>query len=374
MEKIPLTRPYFKKSEISSINKDIKRILTSGRLILGPYTQRFEDEFKKYIGSNHAIAVNTCTSALMICLKHIDVRKKEVIVPSNTFVTVANAVIESGGKVVFTEMDPETLCLDIDDVKKRITKNTVAVITIHMLGLIDPRIDELVKLCSEKNIFLIEDCSHSHGASINKRKAGSLAWAACFSFYPTKVMTTALGGMIVTNDDNLDKYSKSMRLFGSGDDMDQIVNMGNDWLLSEVNAAIGLQQLKKLDINVKKRNLIADKYKKLLGNISNSKFFKSPRNIVNSYYKFPVLLPDSFDLNSLIQLFKNKYNIEMSHVYVPCHLHPLYRINFGFKEGMFPITENILKRTICLPIFPQMKVSEINYVAKCFKEEIIKLN
>ena len=246
MIKIPQTRPYFNDKDIGLINKDIAKILKSGRLILGPYTKKFEENFKKYIKRNYAVAVNTCTTALNICLEYFGVENKEVIVPSNTFVTDANSVIQCKGKLVFAEMDKNTLCLDIADVKRKVTNKTKAIITIHMLGMIDPKIYELSELCRKKGIFLIEDCSHAHGSMIGGKRVGSFSDASCFSFYPTKVMTTGLGGMIATNDGKLQKYSQSMRFFGAGQNLDEIEYMASDWLLGEINACIGIHQLMKI--------------------------------------------------------------------------------------------------------------------------------
>ena len=370
MKRIPLTKPYFDDESINKIQKDVYTILKSGRLILGPYTDKFEKMFKDYIGVKYAVAVNTCTSALTICLRHLNVQKKEVIAPSNTFVTVANSVVECGAKLVFGDMSPETLCLDIKDVKEKITKNTKAIIVIHMLGVIDPKIYELVDLCKKNGIYLIEDCSHAHGAMIDKRKAGSLGYASCFSFYPTKVMTTTLGGIIVTNDKKLEKYAKSLRFFGSTGNLDKIINRGNDWLLSEVNACIGIQQIKKLEENINRRNKIARLYEKRLGDLDDAILLKVPSNVRHSYYKFVLILSKKFNRDILIKKIKNKYNIETSKVYVPCHLHPLYRQIFCFKKDTLKITERILQQAICLPIYPEMTIEEINYVINCFRKEI----
>ncbi|MBI2654852.1 DegT/DnrJ/EryC1/StrS family aminotransferase [Candidatus Woesearchaeota archaeon] len=370
MPKIPLAKPFFDNRSISIIKKDIGKILKKGRLVLGPYTEQFENDFKDYIGSKYAVAVNTCTSALSICLSYAVVKGKEVILPSNTFVTVANAIIECGGKVIFAELDPRTLCLDVDDVKKKITKNTRAVIVLHMLGIIDPRIDDLINLCRKKNIFLIEDSSHAHGSMINGRKAGTLGDAACFSFYPTKVMTTALGGMITTNNQDLYKYAKSLRFFGSGGNPNEIINTGNDWLMSEVHACIGISQLKNLDENIKRRNALVKIYEKGLRSINGIKLLNAPKNIRHSYYKFAIYLDDSIDRDLIIKKMKGNFQIETSQVYVPCHLHPIYKKIFGFHEGMLKTTEYALKHTICLPIYPQMNREEVDYVLNAFKKEL----
>ncbi len=186
-------------------------------------------------------------------------------------------------------------------------------------------------------------------------------------------MTTGLGGIITTNDGKLMKFAQSLRFFGAGNDLNEIINMGNDWMISEVSALLGIQQLKKLESNLNRRNIIARKYEKGLQNIKGIKFFSAPKNMRHSYYKFAVLLPDNADRDSLIREMKTKYGIETSGVYTPCHLHPIYKKMFGFKEGMLPVTEKILKRAICLPMFAQMTDSQamrvINAFAKCFRKK-----
>ena len=369
MRKIPLAKPFFDNKDIEIIKQNVSEILKGGRLILGKYTEKFENDFKQYYNKDFAIAVNTCTTALTICLDYIGIEGKDVILPSNTFVTDANSIIQSKGKLIFAEMDPNTLCLDIEDVKKKISNNTKAIIMIHMLGMIDPKIYELAELCKKKNIFLIEDCSHAHGSLIDGKKVGAFGDVSCFSFYPTKIMTTGLGGMIITNDKNLEKYAKSLRLFGSGQNLDEIVHMGNDWMLTEINACLGIQQLKKLENNIIKRNLIAKKYKDDLVNVDKLKIFEIPNNIRHSYYRFPLLLSEKIDRDLLIKKMKEKYNIETSGVYTPCHLHPLYR-KFGYRDGMFPVTEDILKKVICLPIFPQLSDENVEYVIRSLIQEL----
>lgn len=368
--KLQLTRPYFPQEDIKKINEEVKDILTSGRLILGKYTERFEKEFAKYTGVKHAIAVNSCTSALVTALNFFDVKDKEVITPSNTFIATPNSVIEANGKFVFAEIKEDTMCIDPDDVRKKISKKTKAVILVHMLGLICPEIDEIKEICRKNNLRLIEDAAHAHGAERNGKKSGSLGEIGCFSFYPSKIMTTMVGGMLTTDNDEFIDFAKSVRFFGSGKDLNWIVRKGNDWLLGEINAVLGFHQLTALDENVKKRNKIASVYnQELMGN-KNIGLFKVPENTVHSYYKYPVLLSNKFDLQKLIDKMKAKYNIETSRVYIPCHLQPFYKEKFGFKEGFLPITENVLKGVICLPMYAGMNDEEQQYVIKSFKKEI----
>ena len=366
--KIPLTKPYFTEKDISKISEEVKDVLSSGRLILGKYTERFEKEFAKYIGVKCAIAMNSCTSALMTALRYLDIKDREVIVPSSTFIATPNSVMETGGKVVFAEMNKKTLCMDPNDLQKKITKKTKAVIIVHLLGLIDSDIEKIKRICKERDLVLIEDAAHAHGAEINGIKAGNLSDIGCFSFYPTKVMTTMTGGMLTTNNEDMVQYVKSVRFFGTGSNRTEIVRFGNDWLLGEINAILGFYQLQGLDQNIRKRNRIARIYNQELGGKQGIELFPVPNNVVHSYYKYPVLLPKKLKRDKIIKIMKEKYDIETSPVYIPCHMQPFYRNMFGFKKGYLPVTEQILERVICLPMCAQMTEHDQKYVIDSFKQ------
>ena len=164
--------PFFNDKDIEEILNDIKNSLKSGMLTMGQNIEQFENQFAKYIGVKHAIAVNSGTSALEIALRYFDVENKEVIVPTNSFVASANAVIFAGGKPILCDTKDETLCIDPDDFRKKITPKTKGVIVVHLAGLIPPQMKELKEICSENNLFLIEDAAHAPGASLDNKKAG----------------------------------------------------------------------------------------------------------------------------------------------------------------------------------------------------------
>ena len=365
---IPSTRPFFSEIDIQTISGEISSILRSGQFILGPYTKKFEELFQAYCGVKHAIAVSSCTAALEISLRRFDVVGKEVIVPTNTFVSTGNAVIDSGGILTLADIRAETLCLDPSDLLRRITSKTRGVIVVHIAGLPCPDMEVIKKICQERNLFLIEDAAHAHGAIINGHKAGGLGDVGCFSFYPTKVMTTGTGGMITTNDDKLAEYAISLRNYGVGQGLENIVNFGNDWFMNEISALLGIYQLRTLEVNVTRRNEIARKYADFLVNIKGVGLFKVPGNIRHSYYKYPIFLPKSINKRQIIDKMKNTFGVAMGTIYdPPCHLQPVYQRHFGFGRGMFPIAEEILGRTCCLPMYQQMNDEEVNYVLQSLK-------
>ena len=198
---IPGAKPYFGgKKKIEEITQDIKQVLESGILSLGNYTKKFEKSMASYTNSKYGLAVSSGGSALELVLQSLDLNGAEVIIPTDTFVATANAVIRAAGVPIFADINKETLCLSLDDVKKRRTSKTTGIIYVHMFGLIPASFQKLRDYCNENNLFLIEDAAHAHGAKLNGELAGSLGTAACFSFYATKVLTSGEGGIVTTND------------------------------------------------------------------------------------------------------------------------------------------------------------------------------
>lgn len=368
---IPSTIPYFSEEDIQAIAERVKTILKSGRLILGPYTRDFEKNFSEYCGVKHAIAVSSCTSALEIVLNYFDVKGTEVIVPTNTFVATCNAVIYSGGTPVLADINPGTLCIDPESLQEKISSRTKGVIIVHISGMISPEIEKIKEICRRNNLFLIEDAAHAHGATFNGQKTGNLVDAGCFSFYPTKVMTTCTGGMITTNDNSLAEFAISLRHHGVGKDLNNIINLGNDWLMDEISALLGIYQLKALEGNIKRRNEIAQKYSDHLKNIEGIGLFIMSPNIRNSYYKYPVVLSENIDKKKLIQKMDSKYSITLGSIYdPPSHLQPAYQKFLGFKPGMFPAAEKILQKVVCLPMYVQITDEQIDYIVASLKEII----
>jgi perosamine synthetase len=372
--KIPSTKPDFNQQDIISITSEISSILKSGRLILGPYTQKFEEQFQKYCGVKHAIAVSSCTAALEITLRYFNVKDKEVIVPTNTFIASSNAVIYSGGTPILIDIKPETLCLDPNALYKKVTEKTKGVIVVHLAGLPCPDTEKIRMFCREKGLFMIEDVAHAHGGLINDRKTGSFGDAGCFSFYPTKVMTTCTGGMVTTDDDNLADYAISLRHHGvskdvsAGNDIKFITNLGNNWLMDEISALLGIYQLKVLESNIIKRNAIAQEYEKVLGKMKGVEIYKVPTQIRHSYYKYPILLDTDIDRQKFVNNMQEKFGIIIGSVYnPPCHLQPVYQRLFGFSRGMFPVAEDRCERTCCLPMYPQMTHEETIFVLESLK-------
>ncbi len=362
--------PCFSEDSLNQILSDLRGVLTSGRLTDGPHVHDFEEKFAKYNGSKYAVAVSCCSAALEISLRHFNLKGREVIVPTNTFVATANAVIFAGGKPVFADMNPDTLGADVEDIKRKVTANTAGVIVVHLAGLVCPQIRELQDFCHQKGLFLVEDCAHAHGATMNGQKAGAFGDSGCFSFYPTKVMTTCEGGMLTTDNEELSQTARCLRTYGQ-DANRLMVTLGFNWRLNEMAAVIGKHQLEHLDEFIERRNQIAHWYQEAIGNVAGVSVFRVPAGFRHSYYKYPVRLADGIDRIKVASTLKDKFGVESGHVYYPpVHLHPYYRETFGTKEGDQPNAERVLPQVLCLPMHYGITKENVAYIRDALEVSI----
>ncbi len=373
LREVPPVKLYFPQEDIEQIKREVEKILKSGMLTLGEYTRHFEDEFITLCGVEYAVAVNSGTAALEIALRTVGLRNgDEVIVPTNTFSATASAVCFAGGKPVLSDIDPNTLCLGAQNVQDCITEKTKGLVVVHVGGLVCPEIKEIKEICEDHRLFLIEDAAHAHGSAIDGLPAGSLGDIGCFSFYPTKVMTTGEGGMITTNSEETAEMAKVLRdqgkeNFHSG----VIVALGYNWRLPEISAAIGLTQLKRLPEMIEKRNKIARYYDKKLDMLMGIEPLKKPPNVTHNYYKYVAFLDAYIDREKLKRELREKGVKCAGEVYwPPLHLQPIYRKLLGTKEGDYPLAEDVCKRMICLPIYTQMTRQDAEYVIVRMKETL----
>jgi len=369
--KIRTARPLF--PEKGKLLKNISSILESGRLLNGEYTASLEEKCRSFLKARYAVSLNSCTTALEVVLRYIGVSGAEVIVPTNTFIATPNAVIFAGGKPVLADIKKDSYYIDPNEVRRLISKKTKAVIVVHIAGLIRPEIEEIRAICDKARIFLIEDCAHAMGGSYKGASAGSFGLAGCFSFYPTKIMTTGTGGLLVTADADLVSYAKSLRLHGAGKGLSEIVNIGNDWFMDEIRGAIGLNQIAHLKSFLKKRAAIAGFYNSLIAKTDMIQKFATPVSSLHAYYKYPVQVTPDIDIQALKDNFKAKYGFELESLYwPPCHRQPIYRSIFKFNKEVFPVTESILSRQITLPIHAAMTREDARYAFNCLILEIKK--
>jgi len=373
---IPPAKPYFPQEDIEEIKRHLERILRSGMLTLHAYTQKFESEFAKLCNSKYAIAVNSGTAALEIALRSMKLHQgDEILVPTNTFSATAAAVIFAGGKPVFTDINPQTLCMGVEDVEKKITSKTRGVIVVHIGGLVCPEIKAIREICEDNKLFLIEDAAHAHGSKIDGEPAGSLGNIGTFSFYPTKVITTGEGGMITTNSNELAYKVRILRDQGKeAFTGNKIIELGYNWRMDEISAAIGIVQLRRLPEIIKKRNKIAKTYYNEFKKISGIKPIETPFNILNNYYKYIVILDKDLDRDLVKQKLRERGVRCGGEVYwPPLHLQPLYQRLFGTREGDFPKAEDVCRRMICPPIYTEMSIEDVKYVIEKFEEVLAEV-
>lgn len=363
--RIPSGRPNFPSEDVEEVLRGVRQILESGRLVLGPHTTELEDRFSRYVGVDHAVAVSSCMAALQIAFRFLAVRDREVVVSANDFPGVVSAVLYEGGTPVLAEMNPATFCLDVEDALGRLTPNTAGVVVTHIAGLVCPEIDELRAACQKRRLFLVEDVSHAHGASIGERRAGALSDAGCFSFYATKVMTTGTGGMLTTGNSALASYARSVRHHGQGVRRNEFSSMGSDWCLSEIHALLGLQQLRRLDENVEHRNRVVEWYRERLRNVDWITIPTHPAHFRHAHYRFPVLLREDLDARRFREVLEIEFGVENGTLYdPPCHLQPAFRELLGHGEGAFPRTEATLKRQVCPPVSSSLSRQDVDRVVE----------
>jgi len=368
--KVPFGKPFFSPEARAKVSKGIDEILSSGNLMFGKYTTNFESSFAKYVGTEFALSVNSCTTALQISLMHFDVRGKEVLVPAGAFLTDISAVRWSGGIPVLVDLDPATLSFDVADLKKKITVNTAGIIWVHLTGMIASNWKEIIAFAKENNLFLIEDCAHAHGASIDGKMAGSIGDVGCFSFYPTKVMTTGTGGLITTNNPDIANSAKELRLFGRKNGSGSVIREGNDWFLDEIRACVGLYQLEDLEIGVQRREAIAKMYQEAFTNVKGITLLQLNESMRPSWYHYTVFVNSEINYDRLVEDLKNIYQIPTKQIYIPLHKEFIFQ---EFDQPGLEKTENILYRSLCLPLFVDMQDDQVAYVIEAVKKVLASL-
>jgi len=372
--KVPILRIPFGDEDISFIKTRIEEALKSGQLVLGKNVTEFENRFAEFAGTKYAVGVNSGTSALEICLRAIDVRDSSVIVPTNTFMATPVSVIHAGGRVVFTDANKDDLCMSPDDLRRKIRKDTKAVILVHIGGIITSRLKEIMDICEEHNIYLIEDAAHAHGSTFNGKKAGGFGIAAAFSFYPTKVMTSCEGGIITTDSEEI--YEKALILRDHGKAVqafNQHIEFGYNWRLSEIHAVIGIEQMNKIDWILSERRRVARAYDEKLKSVRGVKLVKIPENVESSYYKYILYLGEGLERNPIKTKLRDDYGVSLTgEVYADlCHSQPVFQkypeMMLNKSTDTFPGADYICKKHICLPLYPGLEDSEINYVVESLK-------
>lgn len=369
------SKPCFPKEEIEPILKKVKEVLENKEMLtMGQNVVEFERLFSKYIKSKYAIGTNSCTSALETTLRTLGVDNQEVIVPTQTFIATGSSVVISGGKVVFADINSD-YNISLKSIKEKLSDKTKAIIVVHFAGLISEEIFDIKDLCNEQNIYLIEDCAHAHGASIDGIKAGNLGDVGCFSFFATKIMTTGEGGMIVTNNKELSDKMASIR--NRGIDLNSptevFSNVGSNFRMSEISSILGLSQLKHLDEFVRHRNRIAAIYNDCFEDSNLVETIKYPDNILHSYWRYVMKLDSSLSREKLRELLL-KSDIIIDWPYAPpLHLQPVFKKLYNTKLGMLPFAEHEMKKHFCLPMNLEINEKSAEYISSIVSKSLSKM-
>jgi dTDP-4-amino-4,6-dideoxygalactose transaminase len=372
-ERVPAARIVFSPADRAEIADRIDATLRTGALTLGPATREFEDEFARLHRAPHAVAVSSGTAALEIILRALDVRDREVIVPANTFAATAFAVLAAGGRPVFADIDPDTAALDAAAVEAAVTEHTAAVVLVHIGGIISPAIRRLQDLCAQRGVALVEDAAHAHGCELDGVPAGSFGVAGAFSFYPTKVVTSGEGGMIVTADERLRDEARVYRDQGkAGFAANLHTHLGYAWRLSELHAAVGVVHLRRLAEFAETRRRIAKRYTGALANLDGVTPLPVPAGLRTSVYKYVVMLDESVPRAALKSLLSDEYNVALSgEVYdTPLHQQPVFA---HLHEAPLPGAERFCARHICLPVHSDMTDAEADRVIAALAAGVAKL-
>jgi dTDP-4-amino-4,6-dideoxygalactose transaminase len=361
--RIPPAKVYFSAEDQRAVLDLIGNCLSNGRLTMGAYGRQFEDEFARYAGTRYAVAVNSGTSAIEIPMRIFGVRNREVLVPANTFFATVLAVLHAGGRVRFVDCDPETLSLDPEDLRRKVTPSTAGVIVVHIGGLVTPKIEEIQALCREHGLFLFEDAAHAHGSAYRGRMAGTFGDAASFSFYPTKLVTCGEGGMIVTDDKRVRDEALLYRDQGKVSfTQNRHGKLGYNWRMSELHAAVGLTHFRRLEEFIAERTALAAVYDRGLRKISGLRPLAIPDGCRPNYYKYVALLDEGISRSRLKARLREEYGVGLSgEVYeCPCHLQPIFAGRF--RPGDLPAAEDLCARHICLPLYQGMGLDDAGYV------------
>jgi perosamine synthetase len=379
---IPLSRPDITEAEIELVCQTLR----SGRLSIGPMQERFEALVAARAGTRHAVAVSSGTCGLHLVMQSLGIGPgDEVITTPFSFIASANCILFVGARPVFVDICPKTLNMDPGLVERAITPRTKAILAVETFG--NPLyMDDYAAIAARNEIPLVEDCCEALGATHKGRPAGGFGRAGVFGFYPNKQITTGEGGMIVTDDERLADLCRSMRNQGravSTDRADPVPNipdpmmsnrgawlhhqrLGYNYRMSEINAALGLAQMRRLDAMIEKRQQVARAYiDRLMGNPHLIVPTVHPETAM-SWFVFVVRLATGYSVEERDRIIRGMRNHEVGAAdYFPCiHLQPFYRSMFGHREGDYPIAESVSSRTIALPFFNTLPAREIDLVAQ----------
>lgn len=376
---IPVFRPNYGNEEIEAVTQ----VLKSGWIGLGPKTEEFEKKFAEYLGAPYAIALNSATAALHLAVIAAGIKEgDEVIVPSLTFVSTAHVIKYVGATPIFADIEEDTLCISPEDVERKITNKTKAIIPVHYGG--HPcEMDKLQEIADKHNLTIIEDAAHACGSSYKNKKIGTISPFTCFSFHAVKNLATGDGGMITVKDKIIADRLKRLRWMGINKDTwgrledisedenksfrvygwhYEIEELGYKYHMNDINAALGIIQLRRLEDSNRKRRNLAKRYTKSLEKIVQIRCPVLKEDMVSAQHNYVIRIEDRDKLH----LFLRERNISSGVHYMPLHLQPYYRRLYPYVK--LPIVEREWKKLLTLPLYPNLTIKEQDHVISSIKE------
>jgi len=378
-------KPAIGKEEMNAV----LNVLRSGWITTGPRVHEFEEQAKAYLGSKQAIALSSCTAALHLALVVAGVGQgDEVITTPFTFISTVNVIVHQKATPVLVDIERDYYTIDPKKIERAITKKTKAIIAVHYAGQ-PAALAEIKKIAKKYKLFLIEDAAHAMGTEYQGEKIGKQSDAACFSFYAAKNLAMAEGGLLVFKNPALAKKARLYSLHGMSRDAWKRYSASGSWYyevlvpgfkynLTDIQAAMGLEQLKKLEGFFERKRAIAKLYNEAFGAIPELSIPKVRASSTHTYYLYPLLLNTkklAINRDKFIDALKAE-NIGTSVHFIPVHLHPYYQKTFDFKKGDFPVTEWVFDRILSLPIHAAMTMNDANDVVRAVQKIIhyYKLN
>ena len=377
--KIHRAKPYIPRSSRAWIMTQYREILDNGNLIQGKYVEQFENEVKDVVGVKHAVATTSCGTGLETVLIASGIKNKKFIVPTQTFAASVNCIIRSGNEPLIVDVDEVTQCLSLDIIKENFSDEVGGVVLVNMNGLINADIFEIEDFCRENNLFLLTDDAHAYGSNRYDstdekiRYAGSFGDAGVFSFYPSKITTTAEGGMITTNNYDLAEKCRVIRNHGvrrndkhpSGLDYGYTCEVpSTNYRMSEFHAVLGISQNKHLKEFLIRRNEIADLYNDRLKNV---KWLRLPYQsdfTFQSWWQYVVKIIDGRDRSDTLLNLLYNFNVPTANAYQPlCHQQKIYD-KFLSKKG-FKNSNSFITKIFSLPMYVELTDEEVNYICDC---------
>jgi len=367
--------PFYRSSQGEEEIKEVLDTMHSGWLTAGPKTRRFRKEFLEYTGFSFGVPLNSCTSSMFLALKILGIGKEDVVITTpNTFVSTVNAIHHAGATPLLADIEETTFALDPTRLEEAITDKTRAILAVHYAG--QPcYIEKIKSIAEEYGLFLIEDVAHGFGAKVGGRSLGNFGSFGAFSFYVTKSLSTGEGGFLTCADERLEKEAELMSFHGMGRDTwkrysdrgswyYEVERFGYKFNMTDIQAAMGLVQLKRADELLKKRTMIAERYLKAFKSEEALLLPETREDALHAWHLFVLRLRHSALRISRDEFLKALYaeGISPSLHFIPIHHHPAYREIFGDLSEQLPISERFYKGCFSLPLFPTMKEEEIEQV------------